>query len=254
MNNKYSRKNVFDSEGNLLPIEERTFTTTEGYELVFIDGGSKKSHVTAKIGDYIFLVEPHKAKLGNVKNPFHHSVYGHGYFGVGEHSFVKDPKAYKSWAGIMERVYCPKLHLKRPTYKDVTVCEEWHNFQNFAKWFYEESNYQDGWHLDKDLMSNSEKVYSPETCIFIPNALNSFIANRYVNNKSGYVGVCWDKEASRWAAAIKLVNTGKTIKLGRFTTPEDASNAYEIARSIEANVWANRMSGILPEAAINSIK
>ena len=45
-------------------------------------------------------------------------------------------------------------------YLDVTVCEEWHNFQNFAKWFYE--NYYEisgeKMRLDKDILIKGNKM------------------------------------------------------------------------------------------------
>jgi hypothetical protein len=55
------------------------------------------------------------------------------------------------------------------------VCNEWHNFQNFAEWFCK--NYcdasMDKWQLDKDIIVPGNRVYSPETCCFVPNAVNN---------------------------------------------------------------------------------
>jgi len=53
MEKKYSRNSVFTKEGVLLPIEQRTFTTNEGYKCILIDGGSKRGYVTVQIDNWI---------------------------------------------------------------------------------------------------------------------------------------------------------------------------------------------------------
>jgi len=89
---------------------------------------------------------------------------------------------------MLRRCYDPKSHIKHPTYKNVTVCKEWHNFQVFAEWF--EAQHKEEWYeLDKDLLSRDNKIYSPETCLLIPCSLNSFLPNSQTNNTSGYTGV-----------------------------------------------------------------
>lgn len=44
-------------------------------------------------------------------------------------------------------------------------------------------------------------------------------------NTSGYKGVTWDKNRSRWQASIKC--DGHCIHLGRFTDPVSAAHAYD---------------------------
>lgn len=48
-------------------------------------------------------------------------------------------------------------------------------------------------------------------------------------NKSGYVGVSWDKARNKWFACIQHKN--KTIALGRYETAEMAHRAYQLAAS-----------------------
>ncbi len=44
------------------------------------------------------------------------------------------------------------------------------------------------------------------------------------NNTTGYIGVCFDKDYNKYKASISVNN--KDINLGRFNTPEEASEAY----------------------------
>lgn len=113
--------------------------------------------------------------IKEVKNPYRRSKYGVGYMGEGIHSSSTSPKAYRTWRGILERSYSKKFKEKHPTYKDCTVDERWHNFQVFAQWFYENYNFEtmEGWHLDKDILIRGNKLYSPETCCFIPHIINN---------------------------------------------------------------------------------
>ena len=78
-------------------------------------------------------------------------------------------KAKTVWLGMINRCYSGK----NKAYENVTVCEEWHNFITFVKWY--NQNNVEGWHLDKDLFSPKNKIYSPETCCFIPLVINSSI-------------------------------------------------------------------------------
>ena len=49
------------------------------------------------------------------------------------------------------------------------------------------------------------------------------------HNKSGYVGVSWDKERNKWFACIRY--NKKTIPLGRYADVEMAHKAYQQAAS-----------------------
>ena len=109
---------------------------------------------------------------GRVENPFHKTVFNTGYLGVGD--FKPKGKIYETWRSMLRRCYCKKILEKNPTYKDVVVCEEWHNFQVFGKWYDDNwKTYMVGWELDKDILEKGNKTYSPETCCFVPRVINS---------------------------------------------------------------------------------
>lgn len=168
-------------------------------------------------------------------------------FGVGINDYDgrvfidnKKIKSYQIWQGILGRCYDKKHQRRQPTYMDATVCDEWLLFSNFKKWF--DENYPDElarelgikFDLDKDLLSDKAKIYSPDTCVFLPYNVNRFLSNRYSSNTSGYIGVCWHKRDNRWDARINDFNTNQQKHLGYFTNIEDAKDAYNKAREIEA--------------------
>ena len=111
---------------------------------------------------------------GRVLNPYDKTVYDVGYIGVGKYNNKDYPKIYRTWSDMLKRCYDPYYINKHLTYIDAYVCDEWHNFQNFAKW-YEENYYEcnnERMNLDKDILIKGNKIYSPETCIFVTEKIN----------------------------------------------------------------------------------
>jgi len=107
-------------------------------------------------------------RLGSVKDPMKPFNFGVGFVGVGNHKTTVNgsrTRCYQVWRDMLERCYCPKSHKTRPTYKDCSVSDEWHNFQNFADWF--QSNYKEGLQIDKDIIIDGNRVYSKDTCLFV---------------------------------------------------------------------------------------
>lgn len=107
---------------------------------------------------------------GAVKDKLFRSVHGIGYIGVGE--FItsvggKNNKAYTTWQRMIGRCY-DKNNASAKYYDGCTVATEWHNFQNFANWFYENlPEGSDEIHLDKDIKVKGNRVYSPESCTLV---------------------------------------------------------------------------------------
>lgn len=239
MKKKYSRKHIG---------KERK--TNEGCEIKIVNGGSKKSYCTIRFYNPInytkeILVDTFKN--GSVKNDYLKTVFGIGFFGIGKHKTrIKGRKSdiYNIWYSMMSRCY-------DKTAKDyvnygaigVCVCEEWHNFQFFADWY--EGNFdktimfdenKKRWQIDKDILSKNTKIYSPETCCFIPNTLNKLLTTSNKSNTSGFMGVT--KEAGKWRARIQINN--KKVSLGSFDTPKEASKAYKRRRRILIHEWKKK--------------
>jgi hypothetical protein len=136
---------------------------------------------------------------------------------------LRDP-AYDAWASMMNRTYSPKFHEKHPTYSDVTVCKEWHSFCAFREWWL--NNHREDFQLDKDLLSPGNREYSPDACIYVPRWLNSFLNGHEASRGELPIGVSFCKQTGRYRSQCCNPITGKHHKLGRFTTPEEASEAW----------------------------
>ena len=141
-------------------------------------------------------------------------------FGVGINDVYDDdsfgtvmPKYYNIWALLFERCYSPKFHQIYPTYINCSVSKEWIYLSNFREWFNE--NYIEGYQLDKDLLFPGNKVYGPDTCVFIPGNINSLFI--FSNSKRGkyLLGVYFSKTNNKFRAQCfngKGKRTTKTFK------------------------------------------
>lgn len=126
-------------------------------------------------------------KKGNIRSVYERNLYNIGYIGEGEYSSTKHSKIYRAWSSMFFRCYNEARLKSCPSYKDCEVCEQWHNFQNFAKW-YEDNYYEiegEKVDLDKDILIKGNRVYSPETCIYVPQKINVAFVN--LKNKTDLI-------------------------------------------------------------------
>lgn len=131
--------------------------------------------------------------------------------------------AYDVWSGLLERCYDKKFKERCPTYSCVTVCDEWHSFSEFRKWWLEHQ--VDGFDIDKDIIGDGS-VYSRESCIFIPHWLNSFTINCGSARGAWPIGVSYHKRDGCFQAKCSNPITGSQGYIGYFDTPEKAHAAW----------------------------
>lgn len=190
--------------------------------------------------------------------------------GMTSHGFYNSGGKYKTrngrektphcrlWENI--RIRCQILPVREPlrfgNYKDVSVCEEWKDFQVFADWFEQVSNgpyYHEGWHLEKDLLSGDKKIYSPETCVFLPRLINQRLVVRTKNNGLP-IGVV--KQGNK--LQVKFVCSHEEFNMVKFFDLSDvelAGNAYIEQKSkylkYLANIYKNQLDPRAYDALIN---
>ena len=184
---------------------------------------------------------------GNIKNPYHPSVYEAGFLGIGKFKSkinTVNTNYYSYWISMLSRCYNKRLTL--PTYKDVNVCKEWKCFQNFAKWFEDNwKTYMQGWQLDKDILQKGNKIYSPETCCFVPVEINSLFIKADKSRGEYPIGVNFNKRNKNFTAQINKYSN--KIHLGSFSTPEEAFEAYKTAKEEYIKEVADKWRGQITE-------
>lgn len=195
-------------------------------------------------------------KRGNINNPMTPIIYGVGFMGIGDYKSTdetgKNTKCYDTWRNIHIRCYDPKYHEKEPTYKGCTVCKEWNNYQEFAKWDNENYYEVEGQRmaLDKDILNKGNKIYSPNTCIYVPQRINSlFIKCNKVRGELP-IGVC--KNRDKFVAWLSKGNNSP-IYLGCYDTPELAFLAYKRAKEAYIKQVAEEYKGKIDPRAYEAL-
>lgn len=139
---------------------------------------------------------------------------------------MKSP-AYLMWHNLLKRCYNSKVQERQPRYKGCSVCKEWLVFSNFKVWFENPKNgYRESYQLDKDILVKGNQIYSPETCCFIPRAINCIFG--YHQNKSFKLPYGVYLHNGKFRAVLN--HNGRNQYLGVFDTPEEAFNVYKQAK------------------------
>lgn len=141
-------------------------------------------------------------------------------YGIGINDLTtKTDIIYQVWSHILQRCYDKEYHIKHITYKDCEIDIKWQKLSSFKKWY--NTYYIQDYHLDKDLFIPNNKVYGPNTCLFIPKDLNNLLTNK---GGKGY-----QKINNRYYAGIR--KNGKQISLGGYSTAKEAHQVYVKAKA-----------------------
>lgn len=147
-------------------------------------------------------------------------------FGVGINDvkeYTKGTKPYLVWKSMLARCYSDYTRRTNPAYDGCSVCEEWLTFSNFRNWFFD--NYRDGMQLDKDIIVPGNKVYSPETCCFVPQEVNKLFKG---HSRSSGISAGVRKQNRRYVAEFRA--DGRTYKAS-FPDLNQAQEFYRRHRS-----------------------
>jgi len=172
-----------------------------------------------------------------------------GFVGAGKHKTCvrgKKTKAYKKWDSMMSRCYSEHRMRIDLTYINVSVCDTWHNFQNFAEWYsynyYEIPN--EIMHLDKDLTKKNNKVYCPEFCGFVPTCINNILNSNRSANRKYPVGVCYNPQNKNYYSRMR--KPGSNPYIGSYNTMEEAFESYKFEKEKQLKVMANKYKNYIP--------
>ena len=196
-------------------------------------------------------------KSGSVKDPYSPSTYGVGITGAKYPITVNGvhTKEYDLWNGMLRRCYSDALKKKYPTYIDCEVSGKFKSYEYFYEWCNKQIGFSNkDWHLDKDLLVKGNKVYSEDTCVFIPREINSLLIKCTASRGEHLIGVCWHKKDNAFVAHVGK-SKGKREYLGFFKTEIEAFNAYKQAKENfikeQANKWKSQIDPRAYEALMN---
>lgn len=184
-------------------------------------------------------------------------IYGVGYNSGGKHGSCnelgKKAKIYAIWQGMLKRCYDPKQLQKQPTYIGCSVSEHWHDYQDFAEWYKSHECGDLSYDLDKDLLIPNNKVYSPESCVLVPQELNKILINCGKAKDGSLRGVSFHKRDKRYQSSLRTHNGRR--HLGSFDCPDEAYQVYKEAKESyvkeRALYWRDRIEAKAFEALMN---
>jgi hypothetical protein len=218
---EYSTKNY----GKIIIIKDLGRQPTDNgirrfLEIKFLNTGSTKIITTSLLF------------TGMIKDNYARTVCGIGYLGNAK-DYTK--KEYDMWRGMLRRCYDvnDKEYINYGG-AGVTVCDRWkcleyflndlRKMENYDKLHDQTTKYQ----LDKDALQqeNINKIYSPETCILIPQYSNIAMARRYESEKLYRVVYArYSDKKSNYIANTSIYN--KYYHLGMYDDAQYAATIYD---------------------------
>ena len=187
-------------------------------------------------------------KRGSIACPYEPKTLGIGYIGEGLYKSKEnkvETKQYRAWYHMLRRCYDTKYKEKHLTYENCSVCEEWLNFQNFAKWF--DDNYyeilEEEMNLDKDILVKGNKEYGPNTCVFVPEKINILFIKH--DTKRGQCPIGVTRSGNKYQVKCNLNKEPKY--LGRYDTKEEAFLVYKTFKESAIKQMADQYRDLIPE-------
>ena len=220
--------------------EGKLFPTKQNGTLEIIEYVSAKE-ITIRFVDtgYTTRCRLENILCGEVKDRLKPSVYGVGI--VGEKYPLengKQSKEYTVWVGMLDRCYSTANNTRK-TYDGCEVTSSFRYFPFFKDWCHNQVGFgEKGFALDKDILVKGNKVYSPETCCFVPQEINNLLTNKKTGSKSIKSGVSFNKEHGKYI--VRFSKGSKTKHIGYFVTELEAFLAYKEAKEQQIKVVANR--------------
>ena len=167
-------------------------------------------------------------------------------------------KEYNLWYTMLQRCFDEHSEGVLETYKDCTVSE---NFKSY-EYFYDWCNNQVGFNIfdendrpfeiDKDLLIKGNKLYSENTCVFLPREINVALTKSNKTRGDYPIGVHWSNTKKVFIAQINK-GGGSQKHLGQFDTELEAFNAYKQAKESYLKELANKWKDKIDERAYEAL-
>ena len=175
----------------------------------------------------------------------------------------KPSRVYTLWLNMLRR--CTKKYWdKYPTYTGTTCSENFKSFTFFYEWCQTQIGFMntDGtgsrsiYQLDKDLLGNGSKVYSEDTCCFVPPQVNSLLLVKKTGSAKYPRGISKAKRVKTVSFEVVCGDgLGSYTKTGCFRTLDKALEAYKLMKESVikevANEYKEQLDSRVYEALMN---
>jgi len=139
-------------------------------------------------------------------------------------------KEYTLWVDMLKRC-TQKYWDKHPTYNGIICSENFKSYTFFYEWCHKQIGFKSkdengkSWNLDKDLLVKGNKVYSEDTCVFLPPSVNTILTSCKAVRGDNPIGVTFHSRDKVFIARCRF--KGKKKHLGTYRNKEDAFVAYK---------------------------
>ena len=171
-------------------------------------------------------------------------------------SLRKSNRNYSVGCSMMQRCYSEKYLLRKPTYRGCTVDETFKDFEYFNNWCnnqigFNSKDYKDiSFSLDKDILVRGNKLYSENTCCFVPLEINNLFTGDNTNSALPR-GVYRNERGKPFR--VRLYVDGKRLGLGSFNTIEEAFYVYKQAKESRIQFLANKWKDQIDPRVYNAL-
>jgi hypothetical protein len=179
-------------------------------------------------------------------------VYGVGFNGRKYPAKVKGKitQEYLLWHNLLSRCYNPKYKIRQPTYLGCSISENFKNYSYFYDWCQNQVGFgRESFHLDKDLIFKGNKLYSEETCLFLPRELNNLLTSSKAARGSLPVGVSAHKGKFQAECCTHKIFP----YIGLFNTPELAFQAYKEVKEAFIKAQAEKWKAFIDPRAYQAL-
>lgn len=143
----------------------------------------------------------------------------------------KEVKEYIVWKSMLSR--CGEKFWKRqPAYVGTTCSDNFKSYEYFYEWCQEQIGFKNvdengnSWQLDKDIICRGNKLYSEDTCVFVPQRLNKLLIKSDSARGEHPIGVSFNKKLKKFVSTC-YINEKYAKYLGLYETSEDAFHVYK---------------------------
>ncbi len=204
----------------------------------------------------VFLENSWECVLVNKSNKL---VYGIGIKGM-KYSARKSGvllKEYNAWRSMLLRC-TPKHWINYPACSGCTVSENFKSYEYFYEWCQSQVGFgsvdENGklWCLDKDILIKGNKLYSEDTCTFVPHKINTLLVKCDKVRGSSPVGVCFDRTFNKFMSQVRL-GCGVRKFLGHYSTEQEAFLAYKTFKEVYIKQVAEDYKGAVDDRVYNTL-